>query len=222
MRPNGTMKRFILLFIMIFSVVVFVSGCDVLKSAGKLVGISFELESNHLDAAATAIHGKMQAKNAATAAVAQMTLTAATAAAPDFTVKAAKACEGVVKDINDEGNYSALSPGAPLAGCDFTKMDFFGMNLSNADLRSVNFNGANLSQANLSRADMKFAVLTKANLTSALLVQTDLTGANFKGADLTGSDMRGANLTNATITRLQLETVADLTGTILPDTIPVK
>jgi len=208
MKPIET-KKLTNLALIILAMFLIASGCGVLKKKDP---------NAHLNAAATAIADEKQAKNAATEAVAQLTLNAATEGAPDYLANGARGCQKTM-DMVAKGDYSKLVSEAELAGCDFTEVNLFGLNLTQADLRGAILTGANLNAATLIRADMKFANLTKANLRFAVLIQADLTGANLKGADLTGADLRGSNLTKAIITMEQLSLAANYQGAILPDDI---
>lgn len=197
--------------VLLFLTLVFTfTGCSSLKPSKD--------PNAHLNAAATAIADEKTAKNAATEAVANLTIVAATDIWTDYQADAAKNCKKILERVNS-GDYSDLLPEAELAGCDFTDLNLYGMNLTQADLRGVNLTGANLNAVTLIRSDMKFANLTKANLRFAIIIQADLTGANLKGADLTGADLRGTNLVKAVISQEQLDQAADYRGAVLPDDI---
>ncbi|MCQ0986834.1 pentapeptide repeat-containing protein [Jiella marina] len=72
-------------------------------------------------------------------------------------------------------------------------------------LRRLDFTGINLSDANLRNADAKNAIFARVNFSNA-----DLTGTDLRGADLTGAK-------NLTIEQLQVAIVDE--NTRLPDYI---
>lgn len=91
--------------------------------------------------------------------------------------------------------------------CDFSFVDFSGM-----DLHSINFSGATLIGSNFSKtnlqntnfdsailtnADLSFANLTKSNLIKSDLSQTNLEGAVLNNSDLKSVRLKYANVVNA-------------------------
>jgi hypothetical protein len=84
-------------------------------------------------------------------------------------------------------------------------VSLYDVHLRSADLSHLDLTGANLGSADLSEADLSEADLSEADLSDA-----DLSGAKLKGANL-----READLTDANLSGVDLELVADLSGTIL-------
>lgn len=224
-KTTTKMKKAIIFLLPVILIFIFSSGCGVVNiPSGSMKTAT--LDTQYLNAVAYAIIQKNEADNAATAAVVEMTLIAATTISPRYSTDAASACQKIVNDINIDKDYSAIKPGANLSGCDFSGIDLFGMPLIQTDLRATNLSDANLTGANLTGADLTFANLTKTRLRFAILTNAILIGANFANADLTSADLRGAVLTNADfkgadltstiVTQEQLNQAANLKSAILP------
>ncbi len=92
-------------------------------------------------------------------------------------------------------------------GCDFSRVNWAGRNLSrvsltgsdfsNADLHGANFSYANLSGVDFSGANLRDANFAFANLQGCDMKHADLTGANFGGAQINGCDIPIAGLAPA-------------------------
>jgi len=92
-------------------------------------------------------------------------------------------------------------------GCDFSRVNWAGRNLSrvsltgsdfsNADLHGVNFSYANLSGVDFSGANLRDVNFAYANLNGCDMRHADLTGANFGGAQINGCDIPVAGLAPA-------------------------
>ncbi len=92
-------------------------------------------------------------------------------------------------------------------GCDFSKVNWAGRNLSrvsligsdfsNADLHGANFSYANLSGVDFSGANLRNVNFAFANLNGCDMRHADLTGANFGGAQINGCDIPVAGLAPA-------------------------
>ncbi len=90
-------------------------------------------------------------------------------------------------------------------GCDFSKVNWAGRNLSrvsligsdfsNADLHGANFSYANLSGVDFSGANLRNVNFAYANLNGCDMKNADLTGANFGGAHINGCDIEVSKLT---------------------------
>jgi uncharacterized protein YjbI with pentapeptide repeats/beta-lactamase regulating signal transducer with metallopeptidase domain len=89
-------------------------------------------------------------------------------------------------------------------GCDFSRVQWAGRNLSrvaligsdfsNADLHGANFSYANLTGVDFSGANLRDVNFTNANLQGCDMRRADLTGANFAGAHINGCDIEIAKL----------------------------
>ena len=89
--------------------------------------------------------------------------------------------------------------GLNCSGCDFSRQQLAGKNLSHANLSGSNFRSSNLQGANFDHsnlggvdfggADLRNAIFTHANLSGADLRGARLDGARFDDADLNGSDI---------------------------------
>ncbi|HEV8022386.1 MAG TPA: M56 family metallopeptidase, partial [Candidatus Lustribacter sp.] len=90
-------------------------------------------------------------------------------------------------------------------GCDFSRRDLRGLDLSNmslvgddferADLRGVNFANSKLEGLSFQRAD-----LSKSNFHSAKLTGIDFTRSTLDGVDLSDATLTGVDLTHASMT----------------------
>jgi uncharacterized protein YjbI with pentapeptide repeats/beta-lactamase regulating signal transducer with metallopeptidase domain len=92
-------------------------------------------------------------------------------------------------------------------GCDFSRVNWAGRNLSrvsltgsdfsNADLHGANFSYANLTGVDFSGANLRDVNFAFANLQGCDMKHADLTGANFGGAHINGCDIQIAGLAPA-------------------------
>jgi beta-lactamase regulating signal transducer with metallopeptidase domain len=99
-------------------------------------------------------------------------------------------------------------------GCDFSRHDLRGIDLSGLSLMGDDFSHANLEGANLSHTSLKgisfahaqlaHADLRSANLTGVDFAHADLTNADLTDATLTGSDLSDAVMDGANTTRIHL------------------
>ncbi len=90
-------------------------------------------------------------------------------------------------------------------GCDFSRVQWAGRNLSRvsltgsdfsgADLHGANFSFSNLSGVDFSGANLRDVNFANANLQGCDMRRADLTGANFAGAHINGCDIEIAKLT---------------------------
>jgi len=89
-------------------------------------------------------------------------------------------------------------------GCDFSRVQWAGRNLSrvalvgsdfsNADLHGANFSFANLTGVDFSGANLRDVNFSNANLQGCDMRHADLTGANFAGAAINGCDIEVSKL----------------------------
>lgn len=101
---------------------------------------------------------------------------------------------------------------AGLAGGDFSRVDFRGVNLSEMDLTYACFKKANLEGANVSGSTLEASNLSYTKLRSANLPQAKCRWANFshavlKDANCSGAVFSGANLSRATLVGANLSDV---------------
>lgn len=96
--------------------------------------------------------------------------------------------------------------GVDLSEANLSGAKLNGVNFSEANLSVVNLSGANLSEANLSYAKLNVARLSGANLSGAILNHASLNVTNLIRADLHRAQLRGASLIRAELIR------ADLSG----------
>ena len=100
--------------------------------------------------------------------------------------------------------------------------------LSDGTLRGTALCQAILNSANLRDADLCFVDLHQADLENADLRHAKLQGSKFNRANLQGADLDSANITNAdfykvnlrgahNVTDMQLSTLNELFGSIMPD-----
>lgn len=102
------------------------------------------------------------------------------------------------------GSKRTLQLNGSCTGCDFSKVQWAGRNLShvalvgsdfsNADLHGANFSYANLSGVDFTGANLRDVNFANANLNGCDMRHADLTGANFAGAHLNGCDINIAGL----------------------------
>jgi hypothetical protein len=120
--------------------------------------------------------------------------------------------------------------GANLSGATLIGAYLMNADLTDADLRDAFLSGADLTDAYLSDADLASAYLsaadlTDANLRGAFLSDADLRDAFLSDADLRDAFLSGADLTDADLseaiglTAEQLETVPEMRGARLPETL---
>jgi uncharacterized protein YjbI with pentapeptide repeats len=76
-------------------------------------------------------------------------------------------------------------------GCDFSRADLSGSDLSRCHATFASFVDANLASAILNEARLE-----QCDFRGASMVRANLTGADVRGANLRGSDLRRANLTS--------------------------
>jgi uncharacterized protein YjbI with pentapeptide repeats/beta-lactamase regulating signal transducer with metallopeptidase domain len=89
-------------------------------------------------------------------------------------------------------------------GCDFSRVQWAGRNLShvalvgsdfsNADLHGANFSYANLTGVDFSGANLRDVNFANANMQGCDMRHADLTGANFAGAHINGCDIEISKL----------------------------
>ena len=99
-------------------------------------------------------------------------------------------------------------------GCDFTRRDLHGLDLSGVSLVGIDFTRSNLSGVNLGKASLKGVDFTHADLTGASFRSAKLTGvdlnhtrlddADFSNAELTGVDLTGASMNGTNTTGIHL------------------
>jgi len=85
-------------------------------------------------------------------------------------------------------------------GCDLSRMDLAGKNLSGFDLERADLSGSDLRGARLGRANLKGTNFRNAYLQDADLRRADLYRADFTGADLTGARLENALIDGADFT----------------------
>jgi uncharacterized protein YjbI with pentapeptide repeats len=118
--------------------------------------------------------------------------------------------EGKIDEFNQlrrKGNYSRL--------------DFYNVDLSSRDLSYADFGNTDLNLANLREAKLQHAIFVESSLLTAQLSKADLSNANLSKADLSKADLLEADLTRAKLLKVKLIeadlsnanlTGADLTG----------
>jgi len=89
-------------------------------------------------------------------------------------------------------------------GCDFTRRDLRGLDLSNISLVGDDFTRANLNGVNFSHSALEGDDFTRADMSHADLHATKLTGVDFTDAILDGSDLSNATLTGVDLTAASL------------------
>jgi uncharacterized protein YjbI with pentapeptide repeats len=105
-------------------------------------------------------------------------------------------------EIRKKDNYSRL---------DFYDVDLSGLNLSRADLRKSNLISANLRESKLQHATFEETILlgahlegadvSKANASKADLLEADLEGTNLEGADVSKANASKADLLEADVSK---------------------
>jgi beta-lactamase regulating signal transducer with metallopeptidase domain len=105
-------------------------------------------------------------------------------------------------------------------GCDFSRHDLRGLDLSGLSLLGDDFSHANLEGANLAHTSLKGVSFSRAELTHANFRSANLTGIDFAGANLTGADFTDATLTGADLSGATMDgaitTHIHLIGSELP------
>jgi hypothetical protein len=89
-------------------------------------------------------------------------------------------------------------------GCDFTRRDLRGLDLSNISLVGDDFTRANLNGVNFSHSALEGDDFTRADMSHADLHATKLTGVDFTHAILDGSDLSNATLSGVDLTAASL------------------
>jgi beta-lactamase regulating signal transducer with metallopeptidase domain len=89
-------------------------------------------------------------------------------------------------------------------GCDFTRRDLHGLDLSNISLVGDDFTRANLNGVNLSRSTLEGDDFTHADMNHVDLHAAKLTGVDFTHAVLDGSDLSNATLTGVDLSGVSL------------------
>jgi beta-lactamase regulating signal transducer with metallopeptidase domain len=89
-------------------------------------------------------------------------------------------------------------------GCDFTRRDLHGLDLSNLSLVGDDFTRANLSGVNFSHSTLEGDDFTRADMTHANLHATKLMGVDFSHAILDGSDLSNSMLTGVDLSTASL------------------
>jgi uncharacterized protein YjbI with pentapeptide repeats len=88
---------------------------------------------------------------------------------------------------------------ARCVGCDFSRRDLRGLDLSNLtligdDFTYVNLSGVNLHGSKLTGIDLSHSILDNANLSDASLTGVDLRQASMNGTNLSGIRLIGSSL----------------------------
>lgn len=113
---------------------------------------------------------------------------------------------------------------ASCEGCDLSRLnlsgqDLSGVRLEGADLSDTDLSGTNLSHATLDGVDLKNSRLNGTNLTNATLNGCDLTGVDLRQAKIQGLKLEGADLRGMHFSGLDMRGLtadgADLSGTTL-------
>lgn len=107
---------------------------------------------------------------------------------------------------DDRVRDCAVAPAASvfLEGCDLSRAEWEGAQLSAARLANSRLTAARLSTADLSRADMRYADLSAADLSYADLQSAVLLGATLRHADLTNADLSNVDLSFADLSGAKL------------------
>ena len=112
--------------------------------------------------------------------------------------------------VGENGSESvrdcAVAPAAAvyLEGCDLSRADWEGAQLTEARLANSRLSAARLSTADLTQADMRYVDLSAADLSYATLRSAVLLGATLRHADLTNADLSGVDLSFADLTAAKL------------------
>jgi beta-lactamase regulating signal transducer with metallopeptidase domain len=96
-------------------------------------------------------------------------------------------------------------------GCDFSRRDLRGIDLSGLSLTGDDFSRANLDGANFGNSSLKGIDFSHAQLAHANFRSAKLTGVEFGRADLTGVDLTNANLTGVDLSDATMDR-ANTTG----------
>jgi beta-lactamase regulating signal transducer with metallopeptidase domain len=114
--------------------------------------------------------------------------------------------------VPGHGVVAHSDTGAPLTrdlirhciGCDFTRRDLHGLDLSNISLVGDDFTRANLTGVNFSHSTLEGDDFTRADMSHANLHSTKLMGVDFSHAILDGSDLSNASLTGVDLSSASL------------------
>jgi uncharacterized protein YjbI with pentapeptide repeats len=101
--------------------------------------------------------------------------------------------EGKIDEFNQlrrNGNYSRL--------------DFYNVDLSSRDLSYADFGNTDLNLANLREAKLQHAIFVESSLLTAQLTKADLSNANLTGANLLEAKLSNANLSKADLSEAKL------------------